>query len=665
MADENVGLTLPTNSIWSEWSFGQVVLALTGDSIDLDTAANATWFQVNTEPGESDQISYHAYEKYYYGVNYNDKAFKAWDDAVTRMNEVMVNLPSGRRGALDLPTLYEVAELIDRYTRWTDTAANDFRAWATNLDRDDSAFSGKAASIIQRLMADNAQMLEGMRKQLIAGRQVAMSKALFDLYETMLYGVKALASAWQEIGPKIADAVVETTKRLVINDIHQYLGINGILLDPEFADVYKLDKLAGPGGLYVDKAKEYIELVMSSYRDGDLRQATTWDTLGSHISDQITPYLEALDAQARRVMTQIEPVLATATSALMALTAEAGDGTSGSTTTPPPEVPTIDLTGLDGTDLTGLDDTELPDLTGADDTATPDLPGIENTATDVPGLSDPGSSTVDVPDTTGLDAPATGDASLTDPGLTDPGLTDLAAGNSDVTAPPDGTTGLDSGLTADGTSGVVLPPTGLTGTGTSADDQERDATGITTPFAGGALPPDDLGGGLGAGGSGSDSAGIVPDDLATSAFGGSDDGFGTPGGSTGGAGGFGSTTTPGQSGGFVGAGAGTANLPTSQLAGTPMGAGTGMGGMPMGMPMGMGGMGQNDQNKDRERQTWLAEDESVWGTGRGSGIGVIGRVDEDDDAEEFVVLAGPVARVRRPAKPDAAVERSAEQQSGA
>jgi hypothetical protein len=77
----------------------------------------------------------------------------------------------------------------------------------------------------------------------------------------------------------------------------------------------------------------------------------------------------------------------------------------------------------------------------------------------------------------------------------------------------------------------------------------------------------------------------------------------------------------------------------------PMG---GMGGMPF-MP-GMGGQ-PGGEKKERERQTWLSEDEKVWGTHVTASLGVIGRPEDDEDeidSEELVLPAGPV-RSRRPA----------------
>jgi hypothetical protein len=75
----------------------------------------------------------------------------------------------------------------------------------------------------------------------------------------------------------------------------------------------------------------------------------------------------------------------------------------------------------------------------------------------------------------------------------------------------------------------------------------------------------------------------------------------------------------------------------------------GMGGMPFCPPMG-GGWG-NGERKERERQTWLSEDEKVWGTDQVASLGVIGRPEDAEDEmeeEETFLPLGPV-RSRRPA----------------
>ena len=112
---------------------------------------------------------------------------------------------------------------------------------------------------------------------------------------------------------------------------------------------------------------------------------------------------------------------------------------------------------------------------------------------------------------------------------------------------------------------------------------------------------------------------------------------------------------PYGAGSGAGGPAGAAGLSGSPS--SPAGAGgMGMGGMPFMPPMGgpMGGMGGPGGNKEeRERQTWLSEDEEVWGTSVPVGAAVIGRPDEDEeefDPDELVLPAGPV-RTPRPGTP--------------
>ncbi|MFY1616212.1 hypothetical protein [Micromonospora sp. WMMD736] len=74
-------------------------------------------------------------------------------------------------------------------------------------------------------------------------------------------------------------------------------------------------------------------------------------------------------------------------------------------------------------------------------------------------------------------------------------------------------------------------------------------------------------------------------------------------------------------------GTGSAAVPA---AGSPYAMGSPSGPMgPMG-PMGGGGMGGGGEEKDRERKTWLAEEEEVWGTEPDVLVGVIGRDDTFD-----------------------------------
>jgi hypothetical protein len=72
----------------------------------------------------------------------------------------------------------------------------------------------------------------------------------------------------------------------------------------------------------------------------------------------------------------------------------------------------------------------------------------------------------------------------------------------------------------------------------------------------------------------------------------------------------------------------------SMNVGNALSGGGGMPYMPMGGMGGMGGSGSSPEGKDRERQTWLVEDDDIWGTDPEVGAAVIGRGDSTGDEEE-------------------------------
>ncbi|WP_083821624.1 hypothetical protein [Saccharopolyspora spinosa] len=91
--------------------------------------------------------------------------------------------------------------------------------------------------------------------------------------------------------------------------------------------------------------------------------------------------------------------------------------------------------------------------------------------------------------------------------------------------------------------------------------------------------------------------------------------------------------------------------------------GMGSGMMPPMMPPmgGMGGMGGGNDQKERERQTWLSEDDEVWGANDAAGLSVIGRPDEEGyEFDESIVAAGPIRGPRQPAPQPAEDEQEAE-----
>ncbi|MFC9487460.1 hypothetical protein ACFTZM_15470 [Streptomyces hydrogenans] len=126
---------------------------------------------------------------------------------------------------------------------------------------------------------------------------------------------------------------------------------------------------------------------------------------------------------------------------------------------------------------------------------------------------------------------------------------------------------------------------------------------------------------------GSGGAGGAPKRIPGLATGGSTAFLDPAGRPTGASAGSGGTASAGGTG--TGSGSGTGAGPGS---GTGAGAGGGAGGpqtaqSPMMPPMnpGAAGGGQPNQGKDRQRTTWLTEDEDTWGTDTGSVSGVIGR----------------------------------------
>ncbi|MCH7229381.1 hypothetical protein L0U85_00665 [Glycomyces sp. L485] len=212
-----------------------------------------------------------------------------------------------------------------------------------------------------------------------------------------------------------------------------------------------------------------------------------------------------------------------------------------------------------------------------------------------PALSDGGS----MPDDGGYggvsDPPTPSVPSGSGAGLGDAGGYSPPAGV-DTPTPPDG-----SSLNPPGSSGVG-------GTG---------GIGSDNPWSSGISDPDDVSGGLASGGSFSSGSGLGgAGGSPGGAGGGLGGGAGGPGAGPGGVGGM-----MGAGGAGRGAGAGAGGRGAGGMKGAGAGAGGagrggggrggGMGGMMGGGGRGMGGAGENQDGKD----TWLVEDDDVWGIG--------------------------------------------------
>ncbi|WP_331752475.1 AAWKG family protein [Streptomyces chartreusis] len=270
-------------------------------------------------------------------------------------------------------------------------------------------------------------------------------------------------------------------------------------------------------------------------------------------------------------------------------------------------------------------------------------------------LNPDGSVTMDYPDGTSrtIDPPS-GDVTTTLPDgstVTDslsPGESITNSDGSTTTVNPDGTVTTDF---PDGSSSVVDPDLGTVTT------HQPDGTTISAPIERGETLPSELGGPSGLGG-GSTSGSVyspsydgshyeeelydgIPDTVDPSEYGmGAGNGTG------------GMPMMPGRMGGMGSAGGNEGERvravlddgqPVTTRRSAPQSSRNGYqdeesivtasrpgaamsGGMPFMPPMGgAGGPGQQTQSSDRERSSWVDEDEDVWGTDEGGAPAVIGR----------------------------------------
>jgi hypothetical protein len=196
------------------------------------------------------------------------------------------------------------------------------------------------------------------------------------------------------------------------------------------------------------------------------------------------------------------------------------------------------------------------------------------------------------------------------------------------------------------------PATGLlttAGTPTGLTNPTVGLGGLGSFGQGGFHATPGLPGGGGAGG------------LTTGLGGGAGGGVGLPGGGTGvglpahGGAAPSVTATPGLQGGVPGTGAGapvsSGGFSPSTAAGSAGASGSGSSAVPFFPPMagGAGGIGGQQQGQERERTTWLAEDEDVWGTDPQIGPAVLGRdfLADDEEIDDFDEFDEPASQPRR------------------
>jgi hypothetical protein len=638
MAD---GPTFPASGGSTEWTFDLALRAVTGNLTGADGQAvpNLTslalgkWFSYDDKPSASDNITYHAYGNYYYGANYNTDAATAWTKAVEAINTAVLNLEVGTTGEVSLQGMQRLRNALITVSTWLAGSTTDIGTWAKNLDSDDSDFQGKAAALIQHRLHNDTKWVDGLHQQLTSYHGRSMISSIDSAGQALTAYIGRMSIAWRAAYPTLK-TIVADQQTYYVNYISDYIDHWGL---QKGLPNYWLDKLWVLNKIGVaESPDDYITRVLNSYPGGSLRTTAGWDAMNTNITHSIQQSLEtALNVPARTAISALSTAYGDAARYIAALTKPVGvdsaaapppppppDGGGNDSNLPPPPPPP------DG----GGNDANLPpppDGGGGNDGNLPPPPdgGAGNDA-NIPPPSGGGANDL------GLPPPSSGggnDLNLPAPGGGDGHTPPGGPGGSDGTLPP--FVPFPPIPAGGGKGGARLANPGLPEPG-------ADLPGIPGLPAGG-------------GGSGHGPAGLG--DLSGTAL--------PPGGLGAGrlgAPGSGSAGLRDRVGGPV-TGTDRAALPDLRLsggspgadgAGADGGAGSGAGGVPFFPPMAGGAGGAGEKPKERERQTWLSEDESVWGTGEEACIAVVGWPGgEQPYEEEPLPPSRPVRPGRRPASP--------------
>src|SRR6266542_1326788 len=643
MAD---GPTFPSSGGSTEWTFDLALRAVTGNLTGADGQAvpNLTnlalgkWFSYDDKPSASDNITYHAYGNYYYGANYNTDAATAWNSAVEAMNTAVTILEVGTTGEVSLQAMQRLRNALITVSTWLDGSTTDIGTWAKNLDRDDSDFQGKAAALIQHRLHNDTKWVDGLHHQLTSYHGRSMISAIDSAGQALTAYIGRMSIAWRAAYPKLK-TIVQDQQTYYVNYISDYIDHWGL---QKGLPNYQLDQLWVLHNFGVaESPDQYITRVLDSYPGGSLRTPAGWTAMNTNITHSIQQSLEtALNVPARTAISALSTAYSDAARYVAALTKPVGVDSSAAPPPPPPP------DGNDGK----LPPPPPPPDGGNDNTKLPPPPDGGNDNTKLPPPPDGGGGN---------------DANLPPPPGSD-GANDLR-----LPPPPGG----------DGGNDLNLPPAlGGGGDGHTPPGAPGGPDGTLPPFV--PFPPITAGGGKGGGKGGdrlanpglpepgADLPGIpgLPGDGGGSGHGpaGLGDLSGTPlpagglGAGRLGAPGAGGAGLRDRVGGPV-TGADRAALPDLRLSGgapgadgtgADGGAGSGAGGVPFFPPMAGGAGGAGEKPKERERQTWLSEDESVWGTGEEAGIAVVGWPGgEQPYDEEPLPPSRPVRPTRRPATP--------------
>jgi len=635
----------------ADWTFDLALKALTEGDFDLHTPTTPTngWitFDPNYDKSKGSDIwfegavglKYHTY----YAAKVNTDAQTAWTTAVGNINTAMAEIGGGNYGTMNVVSLNEFMHMVNTLDSWLKDRSGEFHKFNEDLNSKDSGFKGTAAFVISDRLKHIGDALADLDQQMTTKNGVGVPAAAAGAQSALHdYGVR-MANTWYGVVNYLSDF-----PRAHVNwwqdRIDNYVNTPGLFTGGGFhTSKYYQDRLA--------------QFPMPDGTRGDLGSKPTWDAMNLDITTRLKAEIKTyLDGPAADIMGKLRTAYEGSASAIVPLVAPTvlptvlpqddknGNNPPPDTNTPPPPLNDSGNTPPPG----GDPNTNTPPPGGPDLANTPPPGGLPNlTSTPPPG----GPDLANTPPPGGLpnltNTPPPGDPANTgnsrfpnvSPFISPP----LPKGPNSTNQPlPKGPSFTNQPLSKGPNFANQPVPKGLDGglpgaAGGGPVDQARSSSGLHIPAL--KVPP------------GSPVAGVPGAD--PSAAGANTGGLGANtgglGANTGGLG----ANTGGLRANTSGLGAntsgldGTGGLPGSALTGTPGGTpgdGQNNGGVPFFPPMmgGMGGMGgAGEKPQERERQTWLAEDESVWGTDVAAGSGVIGRLEDEEGSEEILIASLP------------------------
>jgi hypothetical protein len=648
------------------WTFELALQAVVGALSGADGQAAPTllsltgtkWFQNVDQPSSTTEYSYRIWGKYHYGYNLDHASITKWLATIDIINAAIGALEAGESPTLSMRSMVDFNAAATAVLGWLRHTGDDTATWATDIDRDDSGFKGQAASVIQQRLHLDSQWWQLLQDKITDNFGRSMIDALGGAMNALFtFGIRMMR-IWHDAHDDL--------RNLLNNHINTQGDALGRWIDdsgiqaglPNYLFDNPMVKLTGRlHDRQTNKdytVEEWVDHVLDSYPLGSMRTSAAADKIDEQINSQLQSFIETrLNVPARPALQALAEAYLDAARHIGAVADPRGElpgandpGGNNPANLPPPPGGGADDAHLPPPPGGGADDAHLPPPPGggAQDLHLPPPPG--GSAQDAHVPPPPGGDAQDVH----LPPPPGGgdDAHLPPPG-----------GTAHLPPPPEGT----GNAHLPGTVNTHLPPPGTPNPQDihlppfvpnpintrfapppGAGDQKRNSVGLGDHRAFAELPKGAHTPGLtgpGMAGAGSRKTATDLGNLAHTTL---------PKGSAGGPGGLAGSPSSRKFGADT-----PAIVPGA--AGAP--GGTGSGGVPFFPPMAGGGLGgAGDKPKERERQTWLAEDESVWGTGDEAGIAVIGRPDpEQPYGEEPVPPSRPVRRPRRtvpPAPPDTA-----------